>query len=54
MSYPREREHDTRATDLVSALTSLAGLAGQLGLPDYCDVLDALAEGAKLRLGVTA
>lgn len=52
MSYPREREHDSRATDLVSALTSLAGLAGQLGLP--CDVLDALADGASIRLGVTA
>jgi len=54
MSCPREREHDSRAIDLVSALTALAGLAGQLDLPDYCDVLDALADGAKLRLGVTA
>lgn len=54
MSYPRERDHDSRATDLVNALTSLAGLAGQLGLSDYCDVLDALADGARIRLGVNA
>jgi hypothetical protein len=54
MTYPRERDHDSKATDLTSGLIALAGLAGQLGSSDYCDVLDALADGAKVRLGVPA
>lgn len=54
MTYPRERTHDSKATDLTSGLIALAGLAGQLGLSDYRDVLDSLADGARIRLGVTA
>ena len=52
MSYPRERLHDKGAEDFHAALMNLAGTAHHLGLADYAGVLDALADGAAVRLGL--
>jgi hypothetical protein len=50
MSFPRERIHDKEARDFISALLSLASLAQRCGLNDYAAVLDALHDGAVVRL----
>lgn len=48
--FAHERAKDQRAESFTLSLTDLARQAYLLGLTDYAGVLDALADGAPLRL----
>lgn len=51
--YPRERQHDADAQAFADSLLAAAAHAARVGLDDYCDLLDALYDGATTRLGLS-